>query len=384
MSGTDLFSLARTLAHTHDAVFTGHAPATEPRPLVGRSWQRMLRRGLDPAGRNERMISPLAEVESRRRATRLRLVIDELTAVLLRMPTAGDFLLVVTDADGIILWRDGATANRRQADRLGFIEGAVWTEDVVGTNAIGTAIAEETSVQLFSAEHFETTQHPWFCTAVPLHDPSTGDLLGVVDISGPALTLHPSVQTLVHTAVRLAEARLTIEHQLSLTRLRDRYSPVLACGTGPALVVDDDGWVAHSRGLHGRDRVDVPREGRALELPGIGLCLPERIDGGWLLRPTPEHTRVCVRLDHANSLVHITGAQGPTAVSLTPRRLQIVSAIDLAGPDGISAAALSRAIYGDADHVVAIRAEVSRLRRKLGALLRTRPYRWADDVESAE
>ena len=35
----------------------------------------------------------------------------------------------------------------------------------VGTNAIGTALAEAAPVQLFSAEHFEQAQHPWYCTA---------------------------------------------------------------------------------------------------------------------------------------------------------------------------------------------------------------------------
>ena len=49
---------------------------------------------------------------------------------------------------------------RVQADRLGFSEGAVWTEMTVGTNAIGTALAEQAPVQLFSAEHFEQQQHP--------------------------------------------------------------------------------------------------------------------------------------------------------------------------------------------------------------------------------
>jgi transcriptional regulator of acetoin/glycerol metabolism len=118
--------------------------------------------------------------------------------VLLQAPDAATFILVVTDAEGVILWRDGATVARRQADGLGFVEGAHWSESVVGTNAIGTALAEESPVQLFSAEHFESSQHPWYCSAVPIHDPTDGTLLGIVDISGPALTLHPTVQTLVN------------------------------------------------------------------------------------------------------------------------------------------------------------------------------------------
>ena len=113
--------------------------------------------------------------------------------------------VVVTDADGVILWREGSARVRLRADSLGFMEGARWTEATVGTNAIGTALAEAAPVQLFSAEHFEQAQHPWYCTAAPIHHPVSGELLGVVDVSGPALTLHPVIGALVETAVKLAE-----------------------------------------------------------------------------------------------------------------------------------------------------------------------------------
>jgi len=33
-------------------------------------------------------------------------------------------------------------------------------------------------------------QHPWTCTACPVHDPRTGELLGIVDINGLAETIH--------------------------------------------------------------------------------------------------------------------------------------------------------------------------------------------------
>ena len=82
--------------------------------------------------------------------------------------------------------------------------------------------------------------------------------MGVVDISGPAMTLHPAVQSLVTTAVRLAEARLMIAQQEALNTLRDRMSAMLAGTSGPALVVDDAGWVAYQQGVRSRDRIEVP------------------------------------------------------------------------------------------------------------------------------
>lgn len=386
MPQPDLAHLARDLTRIHDAVITGASPPEQPRALVARSWDRMLRLGLDPAGSNRRIFAAEADVESRRHRSKLRLIVEELKSVLLRMPDAGSFILVVADAEGVILWRDGATAARRQADSLGFVEGAHWSESRVGTNAIGTALAEEAAVQLFSAEHFETSQHPWYCSAVPIHDPIDGSLLGVVDISGPALTLHPAVQSLVTTAVHLAQARLSLIQQEQLSSLRNRMSTVLSGSHGPALVVDDDGWVAYQQGVRSRDRIEVPAPDRTILIPGAGLCLPEKITGGWLLRPadTVDDAQVSVTLRQTSqpAVLEINSGGDPLTVPLTPRRAQILAAITSAGPSGISAADLSRTLYGDAEHLVTVRAEVSRLRRSIGALLATQPYRWAEGVSA--
>lgn len=50
-------------------------------------------------------------------------------------------------------------------------------------------------------------------------------------------------------------------------------------------------------------------------------------------------------------------------------------------PPAMSAEALSQALFGDAGHLVAARAEVSRLRRQLGGIVATRPYRLTDGVQ---
>ncbi len=46
-----------------------------------------------------------------------------------------------------------------------------------------------------------------------------------------------------------------------------------------------------------------------------------------------------------------------------------------AAPPGLTAGRLSQALFGTAEHVVTVRAEVSRLRRAIGALVATNPYR---------
>lgn len=383
--GTDLGRHARALQRVHDAVMGGSEPPAHPRALVSRSWSRVLSLGLDPTRANARDPLPRAEVERRRRDSPLAVVVDEIRAVLTSVADASRFIVVVTDAEGTILWREGSAGVLRRADALGFTEGATWTEDHVGTNAIGTALAEQAPVQLFSAEHFEESQHPWYCTASPLHDPRTGALLGIVDVSGPALTLHPALVALVATATKLAEARLWRHHEQSLQRLRRSAAHVLATTSGPLLLVDDDGWVAHHAGVLVRDRIAAPRTDRALTVPGLGLCLPERLGEGWLVRPGVRALQLTARVRTVDGRAVLEVSGSPDAgegwrASLTPRHAAILRLLARSGAEGLSAARLSRALFGDDEHQVTVRAEVSRLRRVVGAMVLSAPYRLADGV----
>lgn len=379
--GTDLPQHARQLRRIHDAVLGGQQPIALPRPVVQRSWSRVVGFGLESGLPKTRDPLPRDEIERRRRASPLSTVIGELSGVIRDVADASSFLMVVTDADGVILWRSGASSVRRTADQLGFSEGATWTERMVGTNAIGTALAEAAPVQLFSAEHFEAAQHPWYCTACPIHDPRTGDLLGIVDVSGPALSLHPAVGALVQTGVRLAESMLWRHHEARLERLQGSAENVVSATGGAALVVDEHGWVAHHVGVSTRDRISAPSEGMAILIPGIGLCLPERIRDGWLIRSQQPLSEIEAVLDLSGApVLHITGGGQPWRTPLTPRHAQLISILAEVGPAGIDAAALSRRIHGDEQHIVTVRAEISRLRRIVGALVTTRPYRLAEGV----
>jgi hypothetical protein len=252
----------------------------------------------------------------------------------------------------------------------------------VGTNAIGTALAEDAPVQIFSAEHFVRTHHGWTCTACPVHDPRSGELLGVVDVSGPAETVHPTTVALVGTAVKLAEASLWRRHEHRLDALRAVGAPVLAAGGGPGLVVDDHGWVAAVRGMPHLERVGAPTEDGPVAVHGLGLCVPEPVPGGWLLRPATGRSslRLTLELDARPPRAVVAGTN-VWVYPLSTRHAEVLLLLARAGHAGMDAAALSRALYGHVGSLVTIRAEVSRLRKAAGGLVLARPYRLAPEVE---
>jgi hypothetical protein len=386
--GVDLGRHARMLARVHDALLSGDRLPARPRDLVERSWTRVRRYGVSPDLGDPPDPMAADQVELRRQTSPLSRVLPLLRASLTSVAEDARHIMVITDAQGVVLWREGASKVRRRADGLGFTEGATWLEGTVGTNAIGTAIAEAAPVQLFSAEHFVRRQHPWTCTACPVHDPRTGELLGIVDITGLAETIHPTTVALVCTAVKLAESSLWHQHEGRLEALRTVGAPLLAGVPGPALVVDDHGWVAAVTGMAPVDRVSVPRPDQPLAVHGVGLCQPEAVPGGWLLRPsgpaggagTSGRLRLRLELDSRPVRAVVEGTNR-WLHPLSTRPAEVLLLLAMAGAAGLNAAELSVALYGDREHLVTVRAELSRLRRTLGGLLLARPYRIAPSVE---
>ncbi|RDH77206.1 GAF domain-containing protein [Mycolicibacterium moriokaense] len=388
--GEDPRTYARLMSAVYDATMAGGRAPARPRSVIGDSWRRMMARGIDPDCR----VPPVVEagaVDVLRRASGLMSVLDEVSRGLESLIAEGDNILVVTDARGRVLWRSGSPSVLSNADRLGFVEGASWNEDTVGTNAIGTALATHRAVQVFSAEHFLRTHHPWTCAGAPIRDPRTGHVLGVVDVSGPAATVHPTTVALVDAVARLAESQLREQHDRTLNKLRTVAAPILARIGSPALAVDAEGWVAAVDSMPLHNRILLPEEiapGRAW-IPTLGMCDVELLPGGWLVRLTsPEAsddvplTRACLDLRNADApALEVTGEFGRWRHDISLRHAEIL--LILARHDaGRSAPELADDLYGDRTRVVTVRAEVSRLRKQFAGLLAAQPYRFAGTVDA--
>lgn len=331
-----------------------------------------------------------AGLEMLRRASGLMEVLDEISHGLESLVAEGANILVVADAKGRVLWRSGSPAVLMNADRLGFVEGANWGEGSVGTNAIGTALVSQRAVQVFSAEHFLRSHHSWTCAGAPIRDPRTGQVIGVVDVSGPAPTVHPTTIALVDAVARLAESQLRQEHDRTLNRLRAFAAPILARMGSPALAVDTDGWVAAVDAMPLHNRILLPEQltpGR-VRLATLGLCAVEPLPGGWLVRPAigddgadSDHMSQ-VMLDFSNpdtASLRVTGESGSWRHDLSLRHAEILLALAIS-PQGRSAPQLAEDLYGDRSRVVTVRAEMSRLRKQFAGLLAAQPYRFGGSV----
>jgi hypothetical protein len=152
--------------------------------------------------------------------------------------------------------------------------------------------------------------------------------------------------------------------------------------------VDQDGWTAAVTGMPYTGRLTLPKAlapGRSW-LPTLGLCVVEPLPGGWLLRaadePGPRRAaRIVLDLAHPRrSSVTVSSEAGSWCHELSPRHAELLYLLAVR-PAGRSASGLADDLFDDPGRTVTVRAEMSRVRRYLGAFLEHRPYRFCEAAE---
>ncbi|WP_427006016.1 GAF domain-containing protein [Pseudarthrobacter sp. H2] len=308
---------ARTLRTAQEATLAGSPDPAFP-PSLLESWRRSLALGINPERHSPVHLHEVSEARSLGAGHRLASVVPALSQMLADESAAGRHLLIVTDHQGEVLWRVGSGSALRQADSLEFVEGADWSESGIGTNAISEALVTGGPAQLFSAEHLVRTHHDWACTAAPIRDPFSGEIVGVLDVSGPIDTVTPDSLRMVRCGVRLAEELLR------------SAGPTAAAG---------------------------PRAAVGLSRPGTASTLVLRLLGD---KPTAE----------------LDGGRG---VPITLRRAEILALL-ASRTQGWSAEELAYQLHGEDGATATIRTEMHRIRAVLGAVVEPNPYRFAAGV----
>ena len=121
--GTDPRERAHLLHEVFDAVLSGETGPTPPRSVVSASWQRSLAARVDPDRRTPPVVVRDAELPDLRSAHPLNEVMPLLRSTLVSIADEAMHVMLVTDAEGIILWRDGAAKLLHAADGAGLAPG---------------------------------------------------------------------------------------------------------------------------------------------------------------------------------------------------------------------------------------------------------------------
>ncbi|WP_341241340.1 transcriptional regulator [uncultured Nocardioides sp.] len=188
--------------------FVEHGDGAEAlvRPEIWSSWSRS-EQTIGP----EVPHAPLAdetETAAYWRDSPLQAAVERVEADLRRTAEDGDLVVAVTDPQTRILWTYGGRTMRRKAESVNFVPGGRWDDRSAGTNALDLANRHDRAATVFSAEHYASMVHNWVCWAAPVHDPSTGVQLGVLDLSTTWERTHPIGLATAQVMARLIEQAL--------------------------------------------------------------------------------------------------------------------------------------------------------------------------------
>jgi DNA-binding CsgD family transcriptional regulator len=204
------------------ALLAGRGVPSQVRDEVAASWQRSAGSGLrpdqfevpfdpdvDPDGMLVRAAGP---------------VLQQLAADLAGAPVA----ILLADERGHVLDRRVPDALLgAELDRIFLAPGFLYAEDLVGTNGIGTALAQRSAAAVVGGEHFADALITVACAAAPISDPRRGPILGVIALTSLVGDGSVLMLPLARRAAREIEQRLVdaagVSERLVLQRfLRDR------------------------------------------------------------------------------------------------------------------------------------------------------------------
>ncbi len=234
-------------------------PADVVRTVIERSWTRCHSAGVDPAAR--RAPAPTSHDDFNRLLHRFRDVVDVGGPIIEQVRESlseSGTMMILTDPSGVILKTEGDPATLAAAEDVRLVNGANWDELACGTNAIGTALSLKEPVQVHATEHFCEGIKPWSCSAVVLRDPASGEILGVLDVSGLSSRFHRNWLALAMMTAGRIEAELATRHVESRWRLAEAGLRSLSkASSSGVMLFDPQGRLVKAEGVTSLSRASL-------------------------------------------------------------------------------------------------------------------------------
>jgi transcriptional regulator of acetoin/glycerol metabolism len=235
----DLRAKCKELKITWEHFILGKTSGNQLRQLVYQSWERCKHYGINP---HQRETSIVYDTQSLKEILNHSKLFNAALPVLndLRRQTENTgYLVTLCDSLGRIIYLNGDPRTLRMAEKMNFVQGADWSEEKAGTNAIGTCLKIAEPIQIFAAEHFCEGVHPWTCSSAPIHDPLTGELLGVIDLTGQWQDVQPHTLGMVVVSALSVQQRLKESSMLIRQRLIQEYLKAIHRWPQDAVMVID-------------------------------------------------------------------------------------------------------------------------------------------------
>lgn len=212
-------------------------PLTGVRSVIYQSWVRSNTTGIKPdqfaapsLERNTPISKSTYDHAELRRATRASMTqIGELLS-------GAEAMLILTDADGVILETVGDNSTLTKASKINLSVGGLWSEHASGTNGIGTAIWAGEPVYVHGEEHFCEGMKAWSCAAAPIRDPIDRAIIGVINLSGLTRIFQKHNAAFAATVAR--DIEMALEHEQAQLNQR-LLAAIIGQSTGRSMGQND-------------------------------------------------------------------------------------------------------------------------------------------------
>ena len=213
----------------------GNSKSLDIRPEILQAWTRCRAKGISP------YIAAAPHVSDEDLQQRL-LDNRELVAVgkpaidsLYQFIAGSGFMVTLSDAEGCFLYvvGDGDTLTASQGS---VSVGALWSEEAVGANSIGTAIHDNQPLQFFGYEHYCRISRRWAGSGCPIHD-RQGNIIGTVALSGELEKVHLHTLGMAVITARSIEMQLALRATTEQMEQTNRYQQAIINSVSEGLLV---------------------------------------------------------------------------------------------------------------------------------------------------
>jgi sigma-54 dependent transcriptional regulator, acetoin dehydrogenase operon transcriptional activator AcoR len=210
--------------------------------VVRRSWSRCLSTySLDPSEIKKPVIVERSELETRSERMGAMLPIARIEMLgLSRQMAHTQYGIMLTDQDGVILSYVGDPAFSMTARRSGFREGAIWSEQELGTNGMGTCLMTRQPIVIHRSDHFLVQNTDLTCSAAPIFD-MQGRVVAALDISGCSTGAQTHTLALVEIAAQNIENRALLHACKPYFALRFHRCAEFVSTPGEGVLAFDEG-----------------------------------------------------------------------------------------------------------------------------------------------
>ena len=180
--------------------------------LIDESWERCRKYGVDQSCGHPAVVVTGKELEALlNECGELIDAARPLMQSLYELVASSGFVVVLLNAEGYIIEVIGEMYEAKSAWTQYYARGIKWTEELVGTSALGLALLGEGPIQVAGKEHYCKAYEEWTCSAAPLIG-DHGAVMGVLSVTGSRADVHS------HTLGMVVSAAAAISNTIKVRR----------------------------------------------------------------------------------------------------------------------------------------------------------------------